>query len=461
VRLKLVLLGVGVMLGLAGPGWAQQGTVLEQQLDADGAGYTVMAVWGSHHEMGYAQGYLLADGIMVAVEELRQNTGGGLFEAIRAVLAPTVWQPAAIDDELDGLVAGVSAARPDVVVDRDELRAINVLSDLIYGGCRSHSAWGSYVAAPTRTLSTRRLDWAGALPPGTRSISHHVLLARAPTDGSLVRWVGLGWPGYVTPPTAVNEFGTLAGLHDVEPAQTRMVTGAHLPRSVSLRFVLTLPDLLAQPPDQHLDRALAALGGVTIMTTEFLNYFVPEGHGGVFTCREGQVCAAVRVPQADYLGGEAILSANLENDGHAAPPDDDFMGPYYLANKPKTLADHYELMGHAGTHLMSVDYRGPGDMTIWAEGQLPTTVTPTIKVEWAALFAAPLADDGGVPADAGPVDAAGLPDDAAPAGADAAARAADDGGCGCRVPGGGSGLLGGVAVLALALRRGRRRRCRR
>jgi hypothetical protein len=48
------------LAALQGAARAQQGKVIAQQRSPSGEGYTVMAVWGAHHELGYAQGFLLA-----------------------------------------------------------------------------------------------------------------------------------------------------------------------------------------------------------------------------------------------------------------------------------------------------------------------------------------------------------------------------------------------------------------
>jgi MYXO-CTERM domain-containing protein len=118
-------------------------------------------------------------------------------------------------------------------------------------------------------------------------------------------------------------------------------------------------------------------------------------------------------------------------------------------------------MGHTGLHLMSVDYRKRGDMTIWAEGRLGLGVTPTIKVEFAQLFdataptadGAPAARDGAVRSDG-------------PQGADHGTTAPDGGakppgqsdGCGCAVgapPATPIALVLGVALMLLVARRRR------
>ena len=68
-------LAIAGWLFLAGVAAAQNGVILDQQLDASNRGYTVVRVWGSHYEMGYAQASLLGDYIVNGVDELKELMG--------------------------------------------------------------------------------------------------------------------------------------------------------------------------------------------------------------------------------------------------------------------------------------------------------------------------------------------------------------------------------------------------
>ena len=197
---------LGLLLAAPGPCPAQQGKVIQQQLDSNGEGYTVLKVWGTDYQMGYAQGHLLAKPIVQGVQEVKK-TLGLLYGLARTHMQSAVWVPAGIDQELDGMVAGIKARLPGAQVDKLDLKVSNTYGDWAYTmACRSHSAWGTFVKAPTRTLSTRRLDFS--VPAALQSVKHHVLVARHPSGGA-PRWVNLAWPGYVTTITGVNEYGTL------------------------------------------------------------------------------------------------------------------------------------------------------------------------------------------------------------------------------------------------------------
>ena len=192
-----LLVTVGAALG-------ENGVILEQELDAGGRGYTVLRIWGSHYEMGYAQAQLLGDQIVQGVNETQAFLNQlGAYGTVCGIMADAVWMPSAIDEEFTGAVACLAVTHPQANIDELDLKVASTAGEWLYG-CRSHTCWGRYVAEPIKTLSTRRLDFTALNP----TMSHHVLCARVPDDGS-PRWVNLGWPGIPTVATGVNEFGTL------------------------------------------------------------------------------------------------------------------------------------------------------------------------------------------------------------------------------------------------------------
>jgi hypothetical protein len=363
---------------------AHNGVILEQELDGSRRGYTVMRVWGSHYEIGYAQAELLGDHVVQGINETRAFLNQyGLYAAVREIMADAVWMPPAIEDEFDGAVDCLTLTHPEAGIDELDLKVASTAGEWLYG-CRSHTCWGRYVAEPIKTLSTRRLDFASLYP----TMNHHVLCARVPDDGS-PRWVNLGWPGIPTAATGVNEFGTLVSLHDYQCA-TDFAAG-RLPRTVACRYALTF----ATDPDVslHLGDVYAELQNYELMTGSFFNYYAPEGYGGVmvgYPYRSGPDFYYLRTPQEGWHHGEAMITTNAWTDGTYTPSDENFgADAYYNDESPKTLESHWNLLANSGNglHMLSVAYRGRCDMTIWADGRLSSTNrTPRLEWEWTQLF---------------------------------------------------------------------------
>ncbi len=352
--------------------------ILYQNIDGSHEGITVMRVWGSRYEMGHGIGVAMAPDLVYGVDYIR-DIGGAYYDILRGIIEGTNWLPEGIDEELAGMVAGIQEVEPGAEVDAVDLKIINTYGDWSHAlSCRSHSCWGSLAGGGFTTLSTRRLDYG--VPYGLPM--HHVLCAFEPDDGS-PRWVNFGFPGFVTVATGLNEYGTLVSLHNYNTTFTA-AAGA-TPRCVAARHALTGMDP-ALPIEDHLGWAAAELGQLTISTGTFINVYAPDGHGGVLTCPMGEPCGALRRPQAGYFGGEVLITTNAETDGLSAPYEGEFIEDYYLAGGPMDLEGHYELLGHDGMQLMSVGYRGPGDMAVWVEGHVSGGVTERVEFEWSELF---------------------------------------------------------------------------
>jgi hypothetical protein len=382
VRLLAV---VALAASSAIPALGQNGAILDQQLDGNGKGYTVIRVWGSHYEMGYAQAQFLGDYMVQGLDEMRTFLGGN-YEYARSIMANAVWMPPEIEDEIDGMVDSLATTHPDEGIDELDVKVASTAGDWLYGGCRSHTCWGRYVADPVKTLSTRRLDF----PNYFQSLNHHVLCVRDPDDGS-PRWVNAGWPGVVSAATGVNEFGTLVSLHDYQCA-TDFAAG-RVSRMVACRYALTY----ATDPDvsTHLDAVYTELQSYELMTGSFFNYYAPEGYGGVMTgypYRSGPDFYDCRLPQEVWHHGEAMITTNMWTDGTYTPADENFGADiYYDDETPKTLESHWDLLANTSSlQQLSIGYRGREDMTVWFDGRLSPGRTPRLEYEWFELFDAPV-----------------------------------------------------------------------
>ncbi len=364
---------------LAMPAAAQNGVLLDQQLDGEGKGYSVIHVWGTHQEMGFAHASLLADEIVDAVDFFRMMLGSD-YADLRVVMATSDWQPAEMVDELQGMMDALAIAHPAAAVDLTDLKILNSFSDWGWGwACRSHACWGGMVKPGVEMLATRLLGIGTPFP----ALNHHVICAWEPDDGS-PWWINVAWPGYVTVITAVNEYGSQLSLHDYDVSGT--LGSSPMPRSVAARLLLTHPD----GPDiaNHLDEGFAVLQTCEAWISSFINYFSPGGHGGVITCTTDLGYSELREPQAVYFNGEVLVTSNEWTDGSFTPGGAWFMEAYYNQGGPKDLADHWDSMPDQGNplHLVSTEFRGGRDMTLWFEGRLDPGGTGRLEWEWDDLF---------------------------------------------------------------------------
>ena len=121
------------------------------------------------------------------VDETKDLVGEPDYSSLRLLMAVSVWKPPEIEDELDGMVASLAVTHPSAAIDKLDLKVINTYGDWGYA-CRSHICWGRYVAAPIKTLATRRLDFGSPTPTGEPSR----VVRGIPTTA---RRAGSTWPG--------------------------------------------------------------------------------------------------------------------------------------------------------------------------------------------------------------------------------------------------------------------------
>jgi len=327
--------------------------------------------------MGYAHGFLMADYILAGHAELKSLLGG-LYNVFRNDMAGAVWKPDEIEDELDGMVDALALIYPEEDIDKLDLKVANGYSDWSYGvACRSHACWGSFVSPPVKTLATRRLDFYSPFS----AMNHHVICAWEPDDGS-PKWINAAWAGYAVVVTGINEYGTLASLHDYNTGGT--VPSSAMPRSVAARYILTMPD--GPGLTTHLTDGYAEIQNYNAYTGSFINYYAPEGYGGVITCSRAQGFYDLRMPQLSYFNGEVLITANAWTDGTYTPSGAEFIANYYDEGGPKDQESHWNVMLSSELHMMSVAYRGHGDMTLWFHGRLDPGYTPRLEGEWEAFF---------------------------------------------------------------------------
>jgi hypothetical protein len=368
---------------------SQNGVILDQALDEDGKGHTVISIWGSYYEMGYAQAELLGDYIVQGLQEFKDRIGKEDYYFSRTLASEAVWIPTVIEDEINGIVDCLAITHPSENIDELDVKALQTAGEWWYQGCRGHTCWGRYVAEPIKTLSTVRLDW----PATISSLYHHLICVHDPNDGS-PQWISFGWPGVVAVVTGVNEFGTVIRIQDYNSHDLDMISG-RVSRGIISRYAttyVTSPDV-----STHLADVYTELQNYEVMSGGFLNYYAPEGHGGVFTSnpfQSGPDFYHIRTPQESWHHGEAMVTTNTWTDGTYTPSDEDFgVDSYYDDESPKTQESHWDLLNktgwHLNLHMVSVAYRSQGDMTIWFEGRIGSKRTPRLEWEWEDLFFKP------------------------------------------------------------------------
>jgi len=352
-----------------------QGEIIQRELTPDRYGYSVVRLWGNHYEMGYAFGYLFADDINNAVLEARElvDHWGYSWTELLFLIATYSIKPDSIESEFQGIADGVNDSLPSAGLTANDVKAVNLYGDIAYL-CRSVSSWGSTVSSSGfSTISTRRLDYSDL---GLEAQNHHVIAIFEPNDGSPA-WINFGWPGYVTCVTGVNEFGTMASLHDYYGGG-ELAMGA-LPRVMACRYALTM--VADWDMSCHMDSVFEELNTYDCATAGFMNYFVPDGYGGVIKHNRSLGYYEVRKPHPDCFFGEAIYTNNSDISGASVGEPWASYYSVYASSGDISMSGQWGTAGPS-FHRVTVGYRSRNDMLIWFDGSIPGGVTSTVELEW-------------------------------------------------------------------------------
>jgi len=238
---------------LPGPSAAEQavnGTL------RDGGDHQVLHVWGTHYEMGYAHGYLLADRVKALAEGYILPMFGmeaDEYDDMRWLMLTILEIPDPIYEEAEGVINGVEAAGVPLyaeALDRDlepeDLLLANAAADLfgITLGCSSISAWGAATAGDPalggELAMARDLDWDyGGGDADLRDFG--LVIAYHPTGENEQRWVSVAFPGYLFCLSCFNESGIGAfqnqGNH---PTHLYDITQDPVPRPINLTLRLAI-----------------------------------------------------------------------------------------------------------------------------------------------------------------------------------------------------------------------------
>lgn len=224
---------------------------------------TVLRVWGTPQEMGFAHGYLVGDGVLTYLAERIASVSPerrGAVDAAQTALAEAIQTPDESLVEIRGMFDGIKAAGGDVPtikgLDRplrlEDLIIANAADTLRAFGCSGFTVWGDK-AGEAGVITTRNFDFP---VPGPETLKRQMILVRRPTGRRAVATIT--FPGYLGAVTGINEDGVCVFVHDGTGGRIRTPQGRYTPLG------LVLKDLLesAGRARAH-DRAESMLRGIT------------------------------------------------------------------------------------------------------------------------------------------------------------------------------------------------------
>ena len=217
---------------------------------------TVVKVWGTHQERGFAYGYLLADKIKDIYEGyLMPNFGNGLTSAKQLVQQGQVFTiaPEYVTESqaiYDGMVAaGFTISNGDyldVLVANTFLDLMgideNFGNKLLENGCSSLMTWGDGSNGSVdagKAFISRHLDWTAH----QKLLDNQVLVVHFPSETNEQPWAHIGFAGLMSVLSGFNNSGLSAFQHMLSDFnQLSTINPPYTPIWFSLREALEKVD---------------------------------------------------------------------------------------------------------------------------------------------------------------------------------------------------------------------------
>ncbi len=169
-------------------GQAQAGGYGTVQIVGEGTdAIKLVKVGGTRYEMGYWYGRILANDIAncwTGIQSVISISGAVYDQAVAGMWDPNYFDTAAYEQELSGMAAGCAeAGHPELTF--EELRKMQLLSDITELNCSLFAAWGN-ATADGHLYQFRNLDWS--MDTGIQD--YPVVTIYDPNDGNVHAVIG-------------------------------------------------------------------------------------------------------------------------------------------------------------------------------------------------------------------------------------------------------------------------------
>ncbi|MBT3208443.1 MAG: T9SS type A sorting domain-containing protein [Bacteroidetes bacterium] len=232
--------------------FAQQ---INGEILSDTSNITVVKVWGSHQERGFAYGYLLGNGIKDLYTSYIVPQFGSFIPTAKQYISQgdhisidTIFhqEAQAMIDGMDS--AGVDLSGMDyldILIANSflDLYSLSIMKNIDSLGCSSLMSWGDATVGTNlngKSVISRHLDWT----PDNSIIANQVIVIHIPSEPNEQAWLLVGFAGQMSVLSGLNESGVSAFQHMMSDfTGSALMNQAYEPIWFSLRKGLEMRDL--------------------------------------------------------------------------------------------------------------------------------------------------------------------------------------------------------------------------
>ncbi|OQY05359.1 MAG: hypothetical protein B6I20_01350, partial [Bacteroidetes bacterium 4572_117] len=213
---------------------------------------TVIKVWGTHKERGFAYGYLGGEKILQLFKNyITPALGSNLAKARIAISSQQYIQiENKYIDEAKAIIEGMKAAKVDLKgFNYNDLLLANSFLDIrglgknnkLNNGCSSLMSWGSATKGTSlkgESVITRHLDWS-VVPTLT---NNNLILVHIPAETDEQPWLMVGYFGQMSVLSGCNKAGLSIFQHMMKDDMSEVKSAKYTPIWFSLRKALEQKD---------------------------------------------------------------------------------------------------------------------------------------------------------------------------------------------------------------------------
>ncbi|MCK9422162.1 MAG: T9SS type A sorting domain-containing protein [Bacteroidales bacterium] len=206
---KIVLSAILILMGL--------GYTLAQQVQGiifqDTLGITVIKVWGTHQQRGYAIGYLTGLKITAVMMNYIKPQFGSYYTTARNIVIQgnDITIPQEYKNEAQGIIDGMNAAgsntgnldQTDILIGNCLLDIGNLLSLNLGPGCSTLMSWGDATTGTDlngKSVVSRHLDWSYS----SVLVNNNILIVHFPSEPGETKWLIAGYAGMLSALSGLN-----------------------------------------------------------------------------------------------------------------------------------------------------------------------------------------------------------------------------------------------------------------
>jgi hypothetical protein len=279
-KFKRILLFLGLSISIT----ALNGQEIKGEIISNDNNITIVRVWGTHEDRGYATGYLLAEKIIDLYENFIVPSFGGYLAYAKLIMNNpanfTILEE--YKNEAISMIEGIKDAGYEIDADYIDILLANSFLDIanmgmlnlnLRNGCSSLISWGDATndsELEGKSIITRHMDWNDM----DVIIRNQVMVIHIPEEEDEQPWLLIGFAGQISVLSGLNQSGLAVMQHMLADEYSNgSLNKAYEPIWFTLRKIIEKKDFNGDGENNAKD----ILDGITENTNGYGDGYIVAG----------------------------------------------------------------------------------------------------------------------------------------------------------------------------------------